>query len=1073
MKTPRLLALVWLALMALVLVSPAWAQETSSGIRGQVVDQTGTPVTTGTVLVVHQPTGTSRRLTPNSQGQFAARGLPVGGPYTVTLLDATDYQSEQVENLFLTLGQSENVVIKAIAVEDVASLDELVVTGSAVARLLQTGAGSEFDRRDIEKATAIDRDLKSILREDSKVVVDNTVDGGPGLSIAGSNIRFNSLTVDGVAQNDNFGLNKNGYPTRRAPISLDAVEALSVNIAPFEVTYGSFLGGNINVVTKSGTNEFEGTGYYLYSSDSVTGSNSKGDDLPVGDFREKTWGFSLGGPIIKDKLFFFANYEKFDTTRSFPFQLDNDDGNITGTEIPNVTQSDVDRAVGIARDLYGYDALGFNADNDEEDEKFIVKADWNINDYHRASFTFQRSEGNLVRDFFSNPTTQTAALLSNRYNMNELLKTYSFQAFSDWTTNFSTEIKIGFKDVETDQTPISPNFAAFTVATDTGGTIRLGPDQFRHANDLNNDTRFIKIKGDYFLGDHTLTFGYEQEKIDIFNLFVPWSQGEFSFGSLDDFANRNANFVTYGNAFSGNPNDAAADFNFTNHIGYIQDEWTVNNDLTIFAGVRYEVINNSDEPAFNQDFLDRNGFDNTENLDGNDLILPRLGFNYAFNDRTIIRGGAGLFGGGTPNVWLSNSYANTGVLSNTGFFPRIPGQPFEDIFANVDALLQSGNIDEGTAQEFLQQFLTPNPLADTNAIDPGFDTPSSWKFNLGVDYTLDLTDWGLGDGWLITAEGIWTDVKDAVIWRETRREVVDTAPDGRPIYNGPATGPNPGDPGFDLILDNTSKGHSEVYNFDLQKTFFTEKYGTFDARFSYSRQNIKEVNPGNAFIAFEGFGQPATFDRNAQVVYNSEFEVKNNITANLTWEKFIFGNNRTLINLFYSGRSGRHFSYTFGRTFAFGGSFLSDFDNLDSQLLYVPDGLNDPLVTGDAETLGALNNFINTEGCLSDARGSIIDRHACRTRWVNRLDLHFLQEIALPGWDHRLELTFDIENLTNLIDNDWGRQSSFLQPFNAPVVDVAINDQGQYVYSNFREPVETVSTIPSVWKMQFGIRYRF
>lgn len=1072
MNNPRLLALVIIVLMALVAMPPTWAQETSSSLRGQVVDQNGNPITTGTVLVVHEPTGTSRRLTPNSQGQFFARGLPVGGPYTVTLLDATEYQAEQVENLYLSLGQAENVVISAVSAGDVAALDELVVTGASVERLLQTGAGSNYGREDIEKATAIDRDLKSILREDSKVVVDNTVDGGPGLSIAGSNIRFNSLTVDGIAQNDNFGLNKNGYPTRRTPIALDAVEALSVNIAPFEVTYGSFLGGNINVVTKSGTNEYEGSGYFLYSSDSVTGDESKGEELPVGDFREKTWGFSLGGPIIKDKLFVFANYEKFDTTRSFPFALDNEDGVLTGTEIPNVTQGDVDRAVQIARDVYGYDALGFDAANDEEDEKFIVKADWNINDYHRASFTFQRSEGNLVRDFFSNPTTQTAALLSNRYNMNELLKTYSFQAFSDWTANFSTEVKVGFKTVDTDQTPVSENFAAFTVRTPQGGTIRLGPDQFRHSNILENDTRFLKIKGDYFLGDHTLTFGYEQEKVEIFNLFLPWSHGEFTFDSFADFENRTSNFIIYGDSFSDNRNDAAADFEFTNHIAYIQDEWTILPELTIFAGLRYEVINNSDSPALNQDFVNRNGFANTENLDGNDLILPRLGFNYAFDDRTVFRGGVGLFGGGTPNVWLSNSYSNTGVLSTIGFFPRLDFAPFTDIFANVDALLQA-NIDDTTANQFLQQFLTENPLADTNAIDPGFDTPSSWKFNLAVDHTLDLSNWGLGDGWLVSAEGIWTSVKDAVVWRETRREVVGTAPDGRPIYNGPTTGPEPADPGFDLVVDNTSKGHSSVYNFDLQKTFFTENAGTYDFHFSYSRQNIKEVNPGNAFIAFEGFGQPATFDRNADILYNSEFEVKNNITANLTWEKRIFGDNRTLINLFYSGRSGRHFSYTFGRTFAFGGTFLADFDNLDSQLLYVPSGLNDPLVTGDADTLAALNGFIDREGCLSGARGSIIERHSCRTSWVNRLDLHFLQEVGLPGWDHRIELTFDIENLTNLIDNDWGRQVSFLQPFNAPVVDVAINDQGQYVYSNFREPVETVSTIPSVWKMQFGIRYRF
>lgn len=1071
MSILRILAPAIVAIVAFVFVQPAMAQETSSSIRGLVLDQSEQPVSGVELEIVHQPTGTSRRSTTNDSGQFFASGLPVGGPYSVTVTEGAGYQAEPIENLFLSLGRAESVTVSAIRGEDVATLDELTVTGSNVARLLKSGASSEFNRDDIEKMTAIDRDLKSILREDSKIVVDNTVDGGPGLSIAGSNIRFNSLTVDGIAQNDNFGLNKNGYPTRRAPISLDAVEALAVNITPFEVTYGSFLGGNINVVTKSGTNEFHGTGFFNYSDEGLTGSKSKGEKLPVGNFEEKNWGFSLGGPIVKDRLFFFANYEKFDTTRSFPFSLDNEDGAISGTEIPNVTRGDVDRAVQIARDTYGFDALGFDADNDEEDEKFLAKIDWNINDYHRASFTYQRSEGNLIRDFFTNPTTQTAGLLSNRYNMNELLETFSFQAFSDWTTNFSTEIKVGFKDVATDQTSISPNFPAMTITTDSGGVIRLGPDQFRHANDLDNDTRFLKFKGDYFLGDHTLSFGYEQEKVDVFNLFVPWSKGEITFDSLDDFENGVSNFVIFGNAFSGNPDDAAANFSLTTHVGYIQDEWNIRPDLTVFAGVRYETLSNNDEPALNQAFVDRNGFSNQENMDGKDLFLPRFGFNWAFDDRTVVRGGAGLFGGGTPTVWISNSYANTGVLSTIGFFPRLDFPPFTDIFASVDGLL-AGPLDGDSARDALQPFLTQNPLADTNAIDPDFDIPSSWKFNLAVDHTLDLSSIGMGDGWLLTAEAIWSSVKDAVIWRETRRNVVGTAPDGRPIYNGPVTGPDPADPGFDLILDNTSKGHSSVYTFDIQKTWFTESWGEFDLRTSYTYQDIEEVNPGNAFIAFEGFGQPATFDRNGQTLYNSEFEVKHNVTANLTWQKKLFGDNRTLVNLFYSGRSGRHFSYTFGRTFEFGGSFLSDFDNMDSQLLYVPGGLNDPLVTGDEATLAALDGFINNDSCLSDARGSIIGRHACTSDWIHRLDLRFMQELKLPGWNHSLEFTFDIENLTNLIDSDWGRQQSFLQPFNAPVVDVAI-DNDQYVFSNFRAPNETVSTIPSVWKMQLGVRYRF
>jgi len=1042
------------AFTALTLSMPAMAQETSSSLRGNVVDETGKPLANVSIEIIHVPTGTTRNVATNDSGKFSARGLLVGGPYMVRLADGTEYKAASIEDMYTQLGQTQNVSLVAKVAADM-ELDEIVAVGTRIEGGIQSGSSRNFSISDILKTTAIDRDLKSIIQKDPKIAVDNTVDGGPGLSIAGSNIRFNSLTIDGIAQNDNFGLNKNGYPTRRAPISLDAIEAIQVNMAPFEVTYGSFLGGNINIVTKTGTNEFHGSGFFEYSDDGLAGSSNSGDQLNIGTFTEKTYGATLSGPIIKDKLFFFAAYEKYETTESFPFQLDSGSG--SSTEILGVTQADVDRAVQISKDVYGYDALGFNADNPVDDEKIIAKINWNINDSHRLSATYQRAEGSEIRDFFTSPTTRTAALLSNRYTMKETLTAYSAQLFSDWSDNFSTEIKFGKKIVDTRQESVSPDSPAMTISTAGGGTIRLGPDQFRHANELDNDTRFIKVKGDYYLGDHTITAGYEQEKTDVDNLFVFWSKGEFSFNSLDDYENRNSGFTIYNNAFSGNPDDAAAVFSITTHAFYLQDEWNPTDNLTLYAGMRFEVNSNDDFPAANADFQTRNGFSNQENLDGKKLWLPRIGFNYTLDDRTTVRGGAGIFGGGAPTVWLSNSYANTGVLSAAKFGFFGPGEP-EAVAAAI-----SGTPDATSAATNLQQFLTANPEADTNGIAPDFKIPSSWKFNLAIDHEFDLSSVGMGDGWNVTLEAIWTSVNSAVYWRESRRQQIGAAPDGRPLYDFPA--------GFDLILESTDQGHGAVYSLDIGKSWDTDNLGRFDLNLGYAYQDIKEVNPGNAFIAFEGFGQPATSDRNAQTLFNSEFEIKNRITANLSWQKEIFGDNTTAVNLFYTGRSGRHFSYTFGRTFLFGGTFLSDFDGLDSQSLYVPSGAGDALVVDNAAS-AALNSYVDGDECLSEYKGSIIPRHACTSGWVNRFDLHFSQEVKLPGLEHGLEFTFDIQNLGNLINNSWGRVESYLLPFNVPLVDVGI-EGGQYEYSNFRTQNQTVAALPSVWKMQFGIHYRF
>ncbi len=356
------------------------------------------------------------------------------------------------------------------------------MTGQQGGQAVQVGVGRDFDRATIDGTPSISRDFISTLATDPKILVDNSVARGPAVSFAGQNFRYNSVTIDGVAQNDNFGLSKNASATQRTPISIDAIEAVNVNIAPYDVTYGNFIGGNINIVTKSGTNDFEGSVFYFSTDDSLTGDESDGVKLAIGDFSEDTYGFTFGGPIVEDKLFFFTNYEKFETDRPSNTQtIDN---------IAGVTQADVDRVRSILQSEYGFDPGPFAANDTDEDEKILLKLDWFINDDHRAVATYQVADGDVIFDDFP----EVAVLQSNRYNINEKLTAFSAQLFSNWSDNFSTELKIGSKDVENRQISVDTTNPDFAITAPGGGTIAAGGDRFRHTNELDNESTAVQTE---------------------------------------------------------------------------------------------------------------------------------------------------------------------------------------------------------------------------------------------------------------------------------------------------------------------------------------------------------------------------------------------------------------------------------------------------------------------------------------------------------------------------------------------------------------------------------------------------
>jgi hypothetical protein len=1004
--------------------------------------------------VTHVPTGRVLSTSTNDSGIATLRGLAVGGPYEVTIPPGANYAADKVTDITLQLDETEVVPLAARAT----TLEEIVVTAEMVAEELRVGVGRDFDRAKIDGTPSLARDFVSTIATEPKILVDNSVARGPAVSMAGQNFRFNSVTIDGVAQNDNFGLSKNASATQRTPISIDAIEAINVNIAPFDVTYGNFIGGNINIVTKSGTNDFEGSAYYFTTDDSLTGDKSDGVDLAIGDFSEDYYGFTFGGPIVRDKLFFFANYEKFETTRPSNTQtIDN---------IAGVTQADVDRARSIFQTEYGFDPGPFATSDTDEDEKILLKLDWNINEDHRAAFTYQVADGDVLFDDFP----EVAVLQSNRYNINEKLTAYSVRLFSQWTDRFSTEFKFGSKEVENRQISVDTTTPDFEINLPTGGKITAGGDRFRHTNELDNDSQLIKIKADYQLGDHLLTAGFEQEEYTVRNLFLPFSKGQYIFGSLDNLENRIVDAVLYGNSNDPNadPSFAEANFDLAVNSLYVQDEWTPNGDLTLKFGLRFDEYDNSDAVPLNSAFAARNGFDNTENLDGKDLVLPRFGFNWTATDRLTVRGGAGLFGGGAPLIILSNSYSGNGVTRTfASFLAPFFGPPVSDSIDAAVARLP----DPTAAFDNFQQYIGFNPDGAVDAIAPDFEILSTWKYSLGAEYVF-------GDDWVVAADIVYSDVKNGYNIYEGRRTQTGTAPDGRPIYDLPADG--------DYIVTNTGEGKGTVFTASLSKAWDTD-FGYFDFDIGYANQNVDELRSYNRFVGFETYAFDAQTDLNNPQVAPSKYEVEHRITANLIWSKELFGDNTTTVGVAYAGRSGRHYSYVFGSGGAptFGGTFLADFgsegDNPGPMLFYVPTGTSDPLISPltDAAFLSDLDAFISSEGCLNGARGSIVGRNSCESDWVNILSVRLQQEIKIG--DTAVDLFLDIENFGNLINSDWGRVDSYTAPSNVAPAIVAI-DNNQYVltpnasYSGTPQsivPQPAIARIASAYRLQFGVRFRF
>ncbi len=1045
MKTHRLSRITGAVVLALGLSTSAFA-DTSSSIRGSIVGPQGNAAANTTLTIIHEPTGTKRTVTTNDSGAFFAKGLRVGGPYKV-IIDSDVFIDAEIADVYLSLGETKRID-QQLQSENV---ETITVTGSR--NFFNSNANdSYFGSEEIGKTPSLNRDLKDVVRNNPLVVIQPGDDSA--MTIAGSNPRFNSISIDGIPLNDDFGLNNNGYPTQRNPFPLDALDQVTVNVAPTHAKSGGFTGGAVDAVFKSGTNEIEGDLFFERTSDSLAGTPvDNGEKRPI-DFAEENYGFTLGAPLIEDKLFFFGAYEKYESPQVIEFGAGNSG---IGSNETSVTSADVDQVKEIANRIYGVSEIGeFDSQPLLEDEKYIIKLDWNISDEHRANFVYMHNEGNNTRNMTSN--SRELRLDTHWYNKFEILDNYSAKLYSDWTDEFSTEFSVTKKTVETGQVSLKKDLGLgdVTIRNIGGGSLAFGSDAFRHSNSLDNDLVIVKLDASYLYEDHVIDFGIDYQVLSVENQFLPNSRGTVEFNSIEDFEDRNVSRYTYENGVGNDPLAVAASFERKDLKLYINDTWDATDNLTLSLGLRYERLASDDSPRFNPGVYDRTGYDNTFNLDGVDILLPRFGFTYTMADDITLRGSIGRYAGGNPNVWISNSYSNDGI-SKVG----VSGRNF----------LAEGNILTTPPQGAIDAVNNGTGNSTSNLIDPNFDIPSQWTYMLNTDVNLDIPMLGGDYAWTTTA--IYTKKENSAEWVNAallqEGDVVGSTLDGAlPFYDTRE---------LEIMLTNAKEdGRSIILSTGLSKNF--DNGVRFNA--SYTYQDITEGNPGGSSTARSNYRFGHFSDHQETQVGTSSYETKHRLVMSLGYDTEMFEGYETSVNLFFERKSGSPYSHLVDLNNLQGGRFFdqdliqpSGFGSTfgGNYLAYVPTA-NDPNVRYEGVNEAEVLAYFDSLG-LSGSAGGLVERGAGNSPWTNSLDLFVSQEI--PGFmdGHKGELYFVFNNLLSFLDSSSGKV--YRQDFGTrEIIEMDIDaDTGQYIYGDFVQDDFSFEAKQSTYRIKIGVKYTF
>ncbi|MBY0519542.1 MAG: carboxypeptidase regulatory-like domain-containing protein, partial [Sphingomonas sp.] len=846
------------AAAALMIPAAVSAQETTSAIRGTVT-QNGAPIAGATVTATDVASGTRATVTTSADGQYSLSGLRVGGPYTVEVQSPQGNTS--VTDIYTVVQQTYDLPIDIA--QDAGA--DIVVTASSIrgAGNQSKGVQTTLTSIDIGKVASVNRDIRDIQRRDPFATFDlgNSTDRGGAIRFAGVNPRFNRFTINGVTVGDNFGLNQDASPTIRGPVPFDALEQVTTSAANFDIRQTNYQGGVIDAVLRSGTNNLFLTGFYSQNTDGLTGDRIGTTNLVLPRFKSETYGATIAGPIIKDKLFLMFSYEKNTDPRAFGTQPES----IPGLNLTQVTA--LGTAAGAAR--YGITGAAYGdvlRINPRVDEKFSTRVDWNVADGQRLSISYVNAYNALVspNNTSTSGTTPSYGLTSNAYTLSERLRAGIAQFNSTWSSTLSTEIRLNYRQYVRGQEPLGgrgnsqfqvcldpvANLASATGCSTGTPRIFFGPDNFRQTNTLNTNTYGGSFLGRLTMNNHELKLLAEVSRNETFNNFVPNSLGSYYFDSLADFAAGNANQVQYAAVVVGGPTGAAARFGYDQISVGLQDDWRPAPGLTVTYGFRWNVYAMIDQPVLNSAFVARNGYSNLKTYKGLETFEPRLSMDWKVTSNLRLHGGVGILAGGNPDIYLSNSFSNTvttnaltitrsatapGCTGATGLTTAICTAALSNIGANVNPVLT----------QFAAGGIAP-AATNTAELSPDFRLPTSLKGTLSAEWSF----FGINFG----ADYLFSKTRNDVSFTDVRSVPIGVLPDGRTRYTGRLGFT---DNNWDVLSFNTSGGRSHIGVVRFDKTF---DFG-LSLNGAYILQDVRDVGSAsastpNSNYRFQSFRDP-------------------------------------------------------------------------------------------------------------------------------------------------------------------------------------------------------------------------
>ena len=1045
MKKSLLIKFVVMILVFAGTFSIAMAQVTTSTMTGSVRDAKG-PLPGASVKATQIATGTTYTAGTNSEGRFNISNMRVGGAYKV-VVTFVGYQPQEYDGIVLRLG--EPFALNVVLNDEGVTLNQVQVVGikSKVFDSKKTGASTSISKDQLESLPTLSRSLSDFYRLTPQA---------NGNSFGGANQRYNSITIDGAVNNDVFAASSSsitpGGGANTQPISLDAIQEIQVVLAPYDITYGNFTGAGVNAITRSGTNKVEGSAYFFGRNQGTVGKTPNG--LKSAKFSDYQYGFRIGGPIIKDKLFFFVNGE---LGRKAQPTVNN-----AGEQGAVLTTEQAASLAGYVKSKYNYDVGSYGGqDAETQNDKVFARLDWNINaknqlmvrhNYIKAyddvlsrsgtSFKFGNNGGR-------NNSTQNISVLELRSQLSESLSNNLLLGYSRIRDARSTSGSL-FPHVEIQNFNASGNIVAF------------GSERSSTANALDQDIFEITDNFKIFAGNHTFTIGTHNEFYKFRNLFVNNRYGYWQFRSLTDFENNAPSRAEV--IFPINGQNPEAKFSAAQLGFYAQDDIQVTPEFRLTAGLRVDVPLFFDKPGRNEAAEKSFGYRTDRTPKSTPLVAPRVGFNYdVFGDRSLqLRGGSGIFTGRVPFVWLSNQFTNTGLLTGEVRVTGTAASPIPGGF-QPDPNLQSTVGTPGNYQ--------------LNLIEENFRLPQVFRSNFAADFKLFA-------GISATLEAIYSKTLNNITYKDinlkgqsgTLNPSFTGGSDLRPTYSGPKVDSKVTNA---ILLQNSNKGSAYSLTAQLQKQFNSG----FGASVAYTYGEAKDVNSGTSSTAVSNwqFNQIVLDPNNTPLAYSTS-DTKHRIVGSLNYgvrygKQGLFG---TSIAVFYAGRSGNPYTYLYN------GDLNGDGSN-GNDLLFVPRSLSDiklaviPAVTTGANPSPAisiadqwtsLNNFIENDPYLKSKRGEYVARNGARMPWQHSFDVRLMQDLGalIKGSSNKIQLSVDVFNVGNLINKDWGR-AYFLSNSASSLISY---NSGAYT---FRAPstgkAYTVDQIGSRWAAQFGIRYIF